>query len=197
VVKGRVTAAPQYNIDSPYDRFTAILRQSMELFIMGHEYAHIILGHLENQDTKKKHLTPQDIYNILFSWDQELEADSLGLPLMLSAMGAGQKYDHLDLHYCGAELFFSGYEILERAKCIVKQGNDDWYWRGGKEDGRIGDHPPAERRRDNLRELMTKNYGEESVKTSSSVEWIIKNLWEQTKPLLIQGYKDHMKSHSR
>ncbi|MHB8602761.1 MAG: M48 family metalloprotease [Nitrosotalea sp.] len=196
LTKGRVTAAPQYNIDSPYDKFTAILRHSMELFIMGHEYAHILLGHLENQDTKKKHLTPQDVYNILFSWDQELEADSLGLPLMLSAMTSEKTHNHLALHYCGAELFFSGYEILERSKCIAKQGNDDWYWRGGKEDGPIGEHPPSERRRDNLRKMMIRNYGEDSVKTSILAEHIVKNLWEQTKPRLIRAYEKWVKINS-
>ena len=188
LLTGRATSASQYILESPFNKIADHLRLAMEVFIMGHEYAHILLRHLGDKETQKQILNTNDVFNVIYSWSQELDADVLGLPLMLIALKEeGRRYP--DLSYSGAELFFSAYEVIERGKCILKNGTDEFYWRNGKEDGPIGTHPPAERRRDNIRKAIEYQFGTKFLTTSYIIEKITKILWEKTKPELILIYK--------
>ncbi len=159
----------------------------MEVFIVGHEYAHILLGHV-NSNFTKKNLLNDKIETLLFSWKQEYNADELGFPLMLDGLrNVGYENDYVS--YCGAEAFFSAFEVLERAKCLIKSGDEEQYWRNCSKSGEIGDHPSSEKRRDALRIQMTQVYGEEPIRSSQIVESIIKILWERTKPNILTNQK--------
>ena len=187
---------PPYPHDASYIMLAGHLREAMEVFILGHEYAHILLRHVESGKSDKKILSSEDISNVVFSWKQELDADGLGLPLMLLALKLkGRELDNIS--YSGAEAFFSGYEIIERGKAILKYGSDYLYWKHGKKDGRLSDHPSAETRRKNIRKLMIHNYGPESLKLGILVEKIIKILWERTKPLLLDLYTEKKPLHKK
>jgi len=179
---GYARAAKQYYLEGTYLDLHAHLLEAIETFIMGHEYSHILLKHVTSQT--KKNLNNADKFQMIYSWPQEYQADGLGLPLMLIGLRhTGKQNDFIS--YCGAELFFSAYEIIQRGACILKNGHDNFYWRGGSSDGLLGTHPPAGNRREYLRKLMKNNYGERSIETSLLVEKIIKTLWEKTKPILI------------
>jgi len=172
VTTGRATKAPPYEIKPQYNNFLANLSLAMEVFVMAHEYSHILIGHTEKKNQEKKSEL-KNIEYIRFSWNQEYEADHLALSLALEGLhNIGYKIDFVN--YCGAETFFSGLEILDRANCIVNSGDDTWYWKGCSEDGPISDHPPSDDRRTKLRTQMKFVYGEKSLETSLIVEMIIK-----------------------
>ncbi|MEM3089150.1 MAG: hypothetical protein QXY22_01120, partial [Candidatus Nitrosotenuis sp.] len=172
VTTGRAATAPQYLLEPKYYPFLDHLRLAMEVFIMGHEYAHILLGHVD-ANYARKDLVMTDVLSVVFSWDQESNADFLGLPLMMEGLNK-IGYGYSPISYCGAEAFFSAFEILERARCLIQFGNDEWYWRNCSETGKISDHPPAEVRRNKLRAQMTEIFGPRSIETSQIVEHIIK-----------------------
>ena len=189
LLTGRATSASQYILEAPFNNISDHLRLSMEVFIMGHEYAHILLRHLDSAETSKQVLDSEDVFNISYSWQQEFDADGLGLPLMITALHE-QGRQYLDLSYCGADLFFSSYEIIERAKCILKNSTDEFYWKEGKIDGKLGVHPPSEKRREHLRKIMEYQFGSESLKRSILIEKIINILWDKLKPELIKQKKE-------
>lgn len=184
---GYARAAKQYYLEGEYLDLHAHLLEAMETFIMGHEYSHILLQHIGSKT--QKNLNSADKFQMIYSWPQEFQADGLGLPLMLIGLRhIGKQNDFIS--YCGSELFFSAYEIIQRGACILKNGHDDFYWRGGRSDGLLGTHPPADSRRENLRKLMKNSYGGKSIETSLLVEKIIKILWNKTKPDLIKNRKE-------
>jgi len=63
-------------------KITEILRDAIVLFIMGHEYMHLILNHYEYEG--------KSIEEVWGNWDHELIADSYGYELMRETMS--QKY---------------------------------------------------------------------------------------------------------
>ncbi|MBI3254066.1 MAG: hypothetical protein HYZ56_05165, partial [Nitrosopumilales archaeon] len=85
VTTGRATPASQYFLDPKYYPFLTHLRLAMEVFIVGHEYAHIMLGHVDTNYTRKN-VVMEDISSVIFSWEQESSADYLGLPLMIEGL---------------------------------------------------------------------------------------------------------------
>ena len=59
------------------------------------------------------------------------------------------------------------------------------WWKEGKIDGKLGTHPPSEKRREHLRKIMEYQFGSESLKRSILIEKIINILWDKLKPELI------------
>lgn len=72
------------------------LETAMDRFIVGHEYAHVLRGH-----------HPGDEHQ----YENELEADSIGLALMLESM---QEWDNV-ISFCGAYLIVVLHDIIMRA----------------------------------------------------------------------------------
>lgn len=188
ITSGRATLAPQYVLHPKFYDLLSHLCQAMETFVVAHEYSHILLGHVDN--LRYSNSKPNNLKDIMFSWEDESNADGLGVPLMIEGLRT-VGYQSENVSYCGAESYFSGYEILERAKCLIQTGNDEWYWKECcKEDGSLGLHPPSHTRRESLRNQMREIYGEKFLTISKIVETIIKTLWEKTKPNLIKNRKE-------
>jgi hypothetical protein len=141
LVLGTPSAAPMYEPDLKSDFIAKHLSDSMQLFIMGHEYAHIMLGHLNSRKVKAP-LGGLEIDKIERDWKQEFDADGWGLVLMLHAMQA--KGMDLALSYWGADFFFSCYEIIERGLSLLSTGSESQQLDSS--------HPPASERRKLLRE---------------------------------------------
>jgi hypothetical protein len=195
LIDGTPGRAPRYLVVFPYEQVVRRLLDSMEIFILGHEYAHILLGHVGHKTHSRAAFLDDDTEVLLYKHEQEFEADFVGLFLSLGAMKI--RGCDFSLGYWGVELFFCCDEIIEKGLCILRTGSDDWYWRGGREDGPLGTHPPAKERRDVLREIMKHRFGELPVKLGDLVEKIMTRLWEKTRPALIQHYLDHSKPHIR
>ena len=196
VIGGSPRTAPHYLADGPYSSFASVMTQAMERFVMGHEYSHILLQHQPMSNGKIGLIDIKDMYYKIFSWPQEYTADYLGLQLMFHSMN---RYGNtnIEINYGSVEAFFSGLEIMKRSIAILQRGNDDWYWKNGNKEGPLGTHPPFQNRRGFTRNLMKTKYGEEYVKASVVIEFIINQLWGNFKPILKSMHDKGIRPHPK
>jgi hypothetical protein len=167
--------APRYLLEAPYTYLVHDLTESMELFILGHEYSHILLGHLSQSTTSATALPYAQIDEIRYRWTQEYEADGGGLALMLKVLATEQQQNlNIPNSLCGAELFFSCTEIMDEAR--------KRFYHETEQEGTS--HPPPRRRRDMLRAIMVKRFGNQSLQCSLYAEKSLNFLWNQIKDTL-------------
>ncbi len=76
-VTGSLNQAGQHLMPPGYFNFAHQLCDSLEYFVLGHEYAHILLGHLETTAARKGVLSATEAEALAYSWQQELDADWL------------------------------------------------------------------------------------------------------------------------
>ena len=121
VIGGHPHFAKSYFSDSYFEQVASAFRNSFELFVIGHEYGHILAGHLTSNKTKKAMLADESEDEIATNWQNEFEADVRGLDLMLMA----QQKNGLDLplSFSGAVFFFKCVEIIEKAISIIQTGD--------------------------------------------------------------------------
>jgi hypothetical protein len=121
---GSPSKSRQHHAEPDYLPLITILRNGMELFVVGHELGHVYSGHLGSV-FDRLHINSDDLLGDNAAHRQEHEADIVGLLLTLQAMvDAG--YD-AGLSYIGVELFFVSLEIAERARLTLDCGDDDSY----------------------------------------------------------------------
>jgi hypothetical protein len=169
---GSPTKAPQYFLDRATSFLGGNLMVAAERFVLGHEYGHLVNGDLGGQTTSACLVGPVEAVQIVQNHEKEFKADSVGLRLMLQAMqgyGSG-----LALAYAGAEFFFTGVEILERALTLAKFGRAAHL---------AGDsHPPVAARVTAIRQQLAAMFGESqsaaAVKFALQVTWLLNFLWE-------------------
>jgi hypothetical protein len=180
LVEGAPGAAPQYFQRDPYARASEALRQSLELFMLGHEYGHFIANHLAEGRRVKAAIGKENVAEIVRSWTDEFEADAYGLLLSVLAMRR-QGFD-VSLSYWGADFFFTMPDVVERAVHVLATGNDG---DPGRHDAASNSHPPPALRREALREAMRatmKEGAEDPIKLAEALQFSAELLWERTKP---------------
>lgn len=184
LIYGSVTKAPGYIVPEEYFRPYVSFRHGMELFAMGHEYAHILSGHLNIDQYIERNIAGHKVKEIPHTWAMELLADATGAMMMIDAMFKNYRVD-ISLSYADTELFLQSLSLLERATKITKNESpmDD------------GTHPPLMRRRDELRGFMKKIYGDDvqpSLDFASKVENVVELLWNKIEPNLYGYYRMKM-----
>jgi hypothetical protein len=193
---GEPTAAPQYFLEGIPMHLADRLRTSLELFIVGHEYSHIILGHVQESKTMVNKAKRIEFNEIIFNWDQEFSADVLGLRLMLGCM---LKEGSINLpSFVGADLFFGSLDVIEKSISILKTGSvTNTIHRT---------HPPTLLRREILRKSINEIFGnsKDGIKMAKGVlmyaetlEYILNLLWDSITPFLYSAYKKGYKLDSR
>lgn len=189
VTTGRATKSPIYQISEKYNQSLSGLTHAMEVFVMGHEYAHILIGHTTKESFQREN-SLEGLSRIFYLQYQEYEADHLGLSLAFEGL-KNQGNEHYFGNYLGIESFFSALEISERAKCIIEIGDDAWYWKkGGMSSGEPQNHPPLDARREKLRAQAKFSFGEKFLEGGKITENIIKILYDKIKPDLIEIYNN-------
>ena len=104
--------------EAPHNVFmTRHLLQAMEWFIMGHELAHLMLGHLERDSTGNAMHDP---------WKREHEADVISLDLMLDLAKANQA--GWAVNYWACHLALTLYHCLYRAIAFMQFGTFEVAW---------------------------------------------------------------------
>jgi len=169
VVSGDPFVADRYYPSRPYLPPTAAWLDSMECFILGHEYGHSRRGHLE---TGGAALISHGTFNeVAVSWQQEFEADAFGLAVTLACA----KNSSLDpaFHYAGIECFFAGLGLVMRVLSrfaevpFVDAGSDS--------------HPPLHQRRAALRKALETHLDEaecrRAIRLAMLVDEIIATMW--------------------
>lgn len=172
---GRPSKAEQYYIDEQLGRLTWELLNSLELFVVGHEYGHITGNHLKESKLAKSIVNQLEIERISPDWEMEYEADATGLELLLHSLGS----DSLPpFSYMGPELFFTFLDINERARMLFNTGKES---RSMSSDT----HPPTIERRKKIRAILEKKLHSNQLDTYITMSIFIENaleiLWDGLK----------------
>jgi hypothetical protein len=191
LLDGSPSAASQYLLKGPATYLAGVLRDSMELFIMGHECSHVRLGHVSDTDNRRvaTALASGKVQEISYSWKAELEADLFGSIYSRTAM-LKRGFDLASGHW-GTDLFFTCDLMIKRTLAVLRTGKEP-----ENEEPKLTDsHPPSIMRRDGLRSIARNNYGEKSIELGKLGELIIEILWTETRPLLVELYQQGKKVH--
>jgi hypothetical protein len=187
VVAGHPHAARPYLPDPQVSLVASSLRSSMELFVLGHEYGHLLAGHLDDRNTCAAMLPDVDAKEIATSWKQELEADAIGLELMLCAQM--KKGWDLALSFWGADFFFGCIDVVERAVGILRDGKEEM--------SLSPTHPPTALRRKTIRDLLRHSLkneqsaaAEAAIQLSEIVHRIVDELWLAVRPVFLRMRAD-------
>lgn len=193
VTRGAPGAAPQYFPPQPHAVLADKLRESMEVFVLGHEYGHVIAGHLGEGKTVRAAIGDAHFDEEISSWQQELEADGLGLALSVRAM----RNEGLDvaLSYWGADLFMTALDAVERALGVMRDGREP---SANELAQRASSHPPPALRRESLRQVAIKYYGDAgkaAVKLGEFAQQLMEALWSEVRPRLEKLYGEGVRPH--
>ncbi|MEU3890616.1 hypothetical protein [Streptomyces sp. NPDC029041] len=184
LTEGRPDRAPAYILEQPYMSMAQILYNSMELFVMGHEYGHIIAGHLGGIDRYAAALGSKEFQIVTRNWKQEHEADALGMRLAITA----NQEEGLDIpmSFWGADFFFNCAEVVEKGLSVIETGQEG--------NVKMGSHPPPNRRRKVIRAILRQesNSATAAIQLADIMDSITRYLWESTKPLLVKLHKRHL-----
>jgi hypothetical protein len=121
-------------IDQAYDPLLINLTTGMELFAVAHEYGHVLKKHSSptaalplGLNAEGKPLNEKTVLAYARSWKQELEADQVGIALVLQALGTSATNNEVDrlswlYRVKGALYFFRCLDIVDQAKYILEHG---------------------------------------------------------------------------
>lgn len=187
VLTGAPGAAEPYILDTThYQSLTGLFRDSMEFFVVGHEYGHLLAGHLASAHRQAAALAADGIEaeEVEFAWRQEFEADVIGAQLGAAAMMAKNGQD-LSFGFCGFEVFFGSLEVMDRAVSLMQFGD---------ESARVlGTHPPNADRRRLLREFVKEVLGEEEsvgpLGLGQMIESAFDTLWQRASGRLLKLHR--------
>lgn len=173
--EGEPGRARPYHAPHPIDAYAAMFRDGLELFVLGHEYGHVILDHLGESRSPRRMLGTVDgeLTEITWKWKQEHDADTVGWLLCTKVMT--EKYD-LAMSHAGMELFFSACEVLERALSLLVEGRSDVLHASPT-------HPPIAKRRDFMRTFLRERFDvqvESAIVQGTAIQDIVDILWEPT-----------------
>jgi hypothetical protein len=160
-----------YLAEGHYSGLVANLIEAMELFVLGHEYGHVMAGHMNASDVTLRRQAEADGELVEYSWPRELEADSIGVRLLMLGLHKRSKLA-IGYWYWGADFFFTALDVVQRAALLVQYGD---------ETHRMDTHPPPLVRRQAARLRMLEMVGledfEEAMHVSSCLEFATDRLW--------------------
>jgi hypothetical protein len=178
-VNGHPHTAEQYFLHPPASLLAEQLLGGFELFIFGHELGHVYAGHLDLLLSQAFNLEAETIQRLPASWQQEFEADYLGLRLTMQAMM--ERGMDVALSFCGPDLVFSAIELVDRALSTLRHGEV-------REAPESSTHPPPDTRRQMLRshldELGTQD-SQSATDLASSLQAILERMWLRLEPAFL------------
>jgi hypothetical protein len=139
------------------------LATKTETFVVCHELAHHLLGHLETSRRKSILVRDVQVEVPVSNWVQEFEADALGLRLLLEQV---RDPHDLSMTYAGIDFFFQLMILLEEFTQF--QGSDT--------------HPPSSVRLKKIRDYAVLHCPDEAnrkilFKMSEELEFLLAEVW--------------------
>lgn len=186
VVRGDAQAAEPYALRGHQIHLADLLRDSMETFIIGHEMGHVTLGHLDGKRALRAVAPDLQAEAIEESWQEEFEADFIGMHLMIRSLNRDRKVD-VALSYWGADLFFGCVHVVENAVSILTSGETVT--------SASETHPPPKMRQMALRQLLLETVqppsaGEDAAQLANIVDGVVDRFWHSCEPLLRRMHAD-------
>lgn len=198
VRRGNPSAAAVYAIPEPWAHTAAELRQAAELFAVAHEYAHILLGHLELPCRKAALGTSGadgdvvDIDLVVRSWQQEYDADCLGA--LIGNSTAVRRFGLDGGRSWGAiEMYFAIVEVVHRAVSTLDHGQETVIVQST--------HPPPALRRRMIREHIGLAFSAPEAISyvnglGEALVWIVETIWLAIKDVILAAHRRGERSAS-
>jgi hypothetical protein len=204
IMRGNVYDAPRLETDFVRDTMATRMFKNAELFIVGHEYGHVLNGDISAKKAIKKIINNIEYEEQQLSWEEEFNADLMGAYLTLSCQMMDFEENREDIAniYIGIDFFFGALDILDKALSLLTYGNEkEWHSQS---------HPSSYSRRASLREnlfellfqmtsktekerqFMEKNVASAKV-LYESIQYILDGLWEKTKGTYLDYYNKGLK----
>jgi hypothetical protein len=170
VVLGDPRRAPKFPMNDSEFPVEGTLLRSMELFLLCHEYAHLLLRHLEKQHDSQ----------------DEYDADQLGMVMMTKVMSdASLRYS-----YWGADYMLSCCDALEQCLSVLRSGSVD-------QTAVSPSHPPTPSRRERLRAVLRGlspgNETEAAIRLATQLQGFVDSLCQQSIADWKQMYKENVR----
>ncbi|HEX5120528.1 MAG TPA: hypothetical protein VFW65_35565 [Pseudonocardiaceae bacterium] len=180
----------EHSLPPGHRELARILDLSLMYFVLGHEYAHVMLGHLDTTPVRKGVLPVTDVEVLKYSWRQESQADLFGTILSINARTAAHQVD-FGTSFLGVSLFFDALEVMDRAVALLQTGNEHAR--------QLGSHPLPGLRKQALRKDLSMLADADPARMAAPVRRallldetqseIIRLLWERTRPLLLDLHR--------
>jgi hypothetical protein len=190
IVEGNPHKARPYLPEPESAILAACLRESMEVFVLGHEFGHLIRGHIEAGRRKVALFGQTNAQQILTNWKDEFEADTTGLEILLRVQG--KKGFDVSVSFWGADLFFGCIDVVEKAVQILARG------RISEENEYLSEtHPPTNVRRQMLRDVLRRSLPEDvaspAIVLADVVSHIMEVFWQKYEPIMHKMFSKGVK----
>ncbi|MDA0184315.1 hypothetical protein OJ997_28680 [Solirubrobacter phytolaccae] len=180
VVEGDPHRSQQYFLGGPAMRLAEILRYGGELFVLAHEYGHIVSGHLES-DHRTEQVADETLTIVSEPWVKEHQADYIGMILAVSTMHHEKDLD-IAMAFGAVDLVFSAMALVDAALGVVAVNDPE-------ATARSDTHPPAQLRQAMLREMLDRALDDEAQVAAArlfaeTLDEIMQVLWDSIAPYL-------------
>jgi len=184
ILQGNPYQTPYFRIKTPQLELARYLDECSKLFIMAHEYAHILRGHLDYPAFQQVSIGYSEFNVAKFNHQLELEADKIGL-LLLNQIAYDGGY--LNTALAGIELYFSAAELIDKAFATLEYGDDTPI--------ESITHPSFAVRRLTIKKVLPKIISNKQLIVqellfADAVKLVIDTLWQKTK-------NDYMNYHKK
>jgi hypothetical protein len=195
------------HLSSAREQIATNLDLAQEYFVLGHEYAHIVTGHLGQEETVKGLLTLRQggeeirvggagIEQLTFSWAQELLADFLGMTIGIGALVDSEEAD-LFWGFAGIDLYFGAMDVMDRAVAVLEAGEEQAL--------QLGLHPPPLIRRQRLWTTVpildprpeSEPVMADTQQMADLQSMILAQLWQRTRPVLLELRYQEQRAHEQ
>lgn len=169
--------APQHQIAVTSQWLTPI-----QVFVMGHEYGHLIHRHLDPSSAVTAHLGDEPYTLQRTTWDREFEADATGLQIVSKVLETSPFR-----HSTGAavDLFFLIVDLLEKARSVLSSGSASNLLHH--------DYPPMrqrqERARKQIQASVEPNVASYLEQVYRAFDHMHSSIWGEYEPMFIHSFQ--------
>lgn len=172
---GRASAAEPHTVSPERQELATALCEASELFVIAHEYTHVLEGHLKRALPYNVSENNDVVVQSLLSVADEGIADAIGLDLTYRALNLGGHHDHFARW--GFELFAYANEILMKSIGILRAGTEQ-----GMHSGESHQHASFDFRRlaVDMRDTST---------AGRVMRLVLTELWNMTRPAIVASHR--------
>ena len=143
--------------DLRYEPLARIFRDAVELFVVGHECAHVSCGHLHADTSMAGTSATVAEHNVVeYRWDQEYEADARGMELALRALRSSGTPPEIGI--AGADIYFNGLLLRDQVSLLADDPSATVLDAARLRGTASPTHPPLRDRRDRLRDTVFRSF---------------------------------------
>ncbi len=177
-------------VDEPREGVANMYYDAMGLFVVAHEFGHAVQNSALKIPTVSKS-GGRGWDEIRYNWEQEFQADNLGV--VLSYLALERRPQNLAAILASVSFFLKSIDLVRRGASLIATGRENVV--------NISTHPPPTARlqsiRLKLREFLRERQGvgysenawEQAVTDAARLERVMDILWERTSPWLLDARK--------